>query len=197
MKEIPGGGSWAIRLRPGERAKLVNTYGSQVVDTWCLAAADPTEYLSVEHTRRMLGRLYPRQGDELFSNRRTRLITLERDTSDCRHDMLITCCDSWLYRFYGCPPGHANCRDNFLSALAALDVRPEQVPNPINFWMNVPVEGDERIELRPPTSRPGDYLVLRALVDCYLIFSACPMDITPVNGEDRTPRAVHLEIQTA
>ena len=43
-------------------------------------------------------------------------------------------------------------------------------------------------------SKPGDWIVLRALTDVVVIFSACPMDITPVNGEDRTPRSVAYEI---
>jgi uncharacterized protein YcgI (DUF1989 family) len=182
-----------IRLAPGQAVRLVNTHGFQVVDTWCLSAVDTSEYLSVEHTRRMLGRLFPKEGDQLFSNRRNPLLKIERDTSQCRHDMLLACCDSWLYQFYGCPTGHANCHDNFLAALASHAVRPIHVPNPVNFWMNVPVADNERIELRAPVSKAGDYLVLRSIVDSYLVFSACPMDITPVNGESRTPRAVHFE----
>ena len=194
MKEIQGGGAAAVRLRGGQGVRLVNTYGTQVVDTWCLAADDTTEYLSVEHTRRMLGCLFPKQGDGFYSNRRNILLRIAHDSSGCRHDMLVACCDSWLYKFYGCPPGHANCHDNFIEALAQHGVLAKHVPNPLNLWMNVPVEGNERIELRPPVSKPGDTLLLRAVVDCYVIFSACPMDITPVNGEDRKTKPVHYEI---
>jgi uncharacterized protein len=193
LTAIPGGESAAVLLKAGQAVKLVNTHGTQTVDTWCLAAPDTTEYLSVEHTRRMLGRLFPKEGDPLFSNRRNVLLKIERDTSYCKHDMLLACCDRWLYTFYGCPPGHRNCRDNYFEALARLQVRPDIVPNPINFWMNVPLDDNERIALREPVSREGDYLVLRALRDCYVIFSACPMDITPVNGGS-TPRPVHYEV---
>jgi uncharacterized protein YcgI (DUF1989 family) len=193
LSAIPGGESAAILLSAGQAVKLVNTHGTQTVDMWCLGFPDTTQYLSVEHTRRMLGRLFPRESDSLYSNRRNPLLNLERDTSGCRHDMLLACCDPWLYEFYGCAPGHRNCRDNYFEALARLQLRPEIVPNPVNFWMNVSVEDNERITLREPMSRPGDYLVLRALADCYLIFSACPMDVTPVNGAN-TPRAVHYGI---
>ncbi len=192
---IPGGESAAIALAAGQAVKLVNTHGTQTVDTWCLSAADPLEYLSVEHTRRMLSRLFPQEGDSLYSNWRRPLLQLERDSSRSRHDMLLACCDSWLYAFYGCPPGHRNCRDNYFEALERLQLRPDTIPNPINFWMNVAVEGNEHIALREPVCRPGDYLVLRALLDCYLIFSACPMDITPVN-RGGIPRAVHYELIT-
>jgi uncharacterized protein len=194
VNELPGGAGVAVRVRAGECVKLVNTHGSQVVDTWCLALADPSEYLSVEHTRRMLGKLFPKEGDALFSNRRTKLLMLERDTSGCDHDMLLACCDPWLYRHYGCPPGHASCYQNFLAAISAHGVTTPHVPDPVNFWMNVTVSDHARISLEPPVSKPGDYLVLRALVDALVVFSACPMDIVPVNGADRTPKAVHFEV---
>jgi uncharacterized protein YcgI (DUF1989 family) len=194
LLEIPAGGAAALPLRAAQAVRLINTHGSQVVDTWCLSLQDATEYLSVEHTRRMLFRLFPRAGDTLYSNRRTPLLVLEQDTSGCRHDMLFACCDPWLYEFYGCAPGHANCRDNFLRALAGCGIVPEQVPNPVNFWMNVPVSDNDRLALDAPLSRRGDWIVLRALTDVVVIFSACPMDITPVNGEDRTPRSVAYEV---
>ena len=193
LTEINAGTGVALQLNADQRLRLINTHGSQVVDTWCLSAADVSEYLSVEHTRRMLSRLYPREGDILYSNRRVGLLSIEQDTAGCDHDMLLACCDPWVYQFYGCAPGHANCRDNFLHALASLGIAPLPVPNPINFWMNVPVR-DARVMLQPPVSKPGDYLVLRALRDVVLVFSACPMDVTPVNGEDRTPRSVAYEI---
>ena len=96
MQEIAGGAGRAVRLREGEAIRLVNTFGSQVVDTWALASGDLGEYLSVEHTRRMLYNLFPRQGDTLYSNRRTPMLRLEEDTSPGKHDMLFACCDKWL-----------------------------------------------------------------------------------------------------
>jgi hypothetical protein len=37
-------------------------------------------------------------------------------------------------------------------------------------------------------------VVLEALMDCVLIFSACPTDITPINGADRTLKPVDYQI---
>jgi uncharacterized protein len=192
-QEIPGGGGLAIPLKKGQALRLVNTFGSQVVDTWALGGADTSEYLSVEHTRRMLYNLFPKQGDVLYSNRRNPMLALEEDTSPGRHDMLFACCDKWLYKHYGCAPSHANCRDNFLAALFAAGYDATFVPNPLNLWMNIPVRDSERVGIEPPVSRPGDYVVLRALMDLVVVFSACPMDVTPINGEDRTPKPVHVE----
>ena len=193
MQEIAGGSGRALPLRKGEAVRLVNTFGSQVVDTWAVAAGDFSEYMSVEHTRRMLFNLFPKQGDTLYSNRRQPMLLLEEDTAPGRHDMLFACCDKWLYKHYGCPPGHRNCRDNYLDALFAAGFDAHLVPNPLNLWMNIPVSDSETIGMEPPLSRPGDHVLLRALMDVIVIFSACPMDVTPINGPDRTPKAVHFE----
>jgi Uncharacterized conserved protein len=146
----------AIELAAGEAIRLVNSFGNQVVDTWALNRRDITEYLSVEHTRRMLFNLFPREGDKLFSNRRTPMLLLERDSSGVQHDMLFACCDSWLYRHYGCAEGHANCRDNFLAALSGIGVETTHVPNPLNLWMNIPVAENSKLSIEPPGEPAGD-----------------------------------------
>lgn len=192
--EIAGGYGKAFALQRGQALRIVNTFGSQTVDCWALALPDSSEYLSVEHTRRMLWNLFPKQGDKLFSNRRSAMLLLEEDTSVCRHDMLFACCDPWLYKHYGCAPGHRNCRDNFREALFAAGYDLHLVPNPLNLWMNVPVADSERLALIDPVSKPGDRVLLRALMDCVIVLSCCPMDVMPVNGPDRTPKPVHCEI---
>jgi uncharacterized protein YcgI (DUF1989 family) len=194
VEELKGGYGRAIPLERGRRLRIDNTFGSQVVDTWALNARDTSEYLSVEHTRRMLGALFPKQGDMLFSNRRTAMLLLEEDTSPGKHDMLLAYCDKWLYKHYGCPPGHRNCRDNFLEALFEAGFDATLVPNPLNLWMNIPVSNDRDISIGTPLSKPGDHVVLTALIDTIVVLSACPMDVTPINGEDRTPKSVHFQV---
>ena len=158
--------------------------------------ADPSEYLSVEHTRRMIGHLYARTGEMFWSNRRNPMLLLTEDSFPGTHDMLVACCDSWLYAHYGCSPEHANCRDNFLTALKAHGIAPPVVPNPVNLWMNVPVK-DTELDITPPLSRPGDHVRLKAQMDLFVILSACPMDVVPINGEDCTPQPVHYRREAA
>ncbi|MEQ8652867.1 MAG: urea carboxylase-associated family protein [Kiloniellales bacterium] len=152
--EVPGGHGRAVALRAGQALTLRNTHGSQVVDTWALSAADPSEYLSVEQTRRMNAGLFVRQGQPFWSNRRNPMLTLEEDSFPGRHDMLIACCDPWLYRHFDCPDGHRNCHDNFLEALRALDLEAPPVPNPVNLWTNVPVDGEAIDVTTPLRARP-------------------------------------------
>jgi uncharacterized protein YcgI (DUF1989 family) len=194
LTEIAPGHGRAIPLKSGAAIRLVNTHGTQVVDAWALASDDTSEFLSVEHTRRMLFNLFPSRGDVFYSNRRSKMLLLEEDSTPGRHDMLIAACDPWLYRHYGCAPGHRNCCDNFKEALAAAGTDAAHAPNPVNLWMNVPVLEDARIDLRPTESRPGDHVLLRALMDVIVVFSACPMDVTPINGADRQVKPVHFEV---
>jgi uncharacterized protein YcgI (DUF1989 family) len=60
--------------------------------------------------------------------------------------------------------------------------------------MNVPVRDNLLLALEPPVSAPGDYVVLRAMMDAVVVLSACPMDVTPVNGADREPREIHYQV---
>ncbi len=197
--ELAGGNSVSIPLNSGQRLRLINTYGSQVVDTWAICADVNSEYLSVEHTRRMTGHVHPIAGDMMWSNRRRKMLLLEEDTFPGTHDTIVACCDHWLYEYYGCPPGHKNCHDNYLTALDRLGVRQDFVPNPLNLWMNVPIDGNS-VSITEPLCRPGDYVTFRAERDIILVFSACPMDVAPsgvvaaINGPDCKPQPVHYEL---
>lgn len=186
----------AVRMSAGSTVEIVNPGGSQVVDTWALCLPEGTEHLSVEHTRVLLGRLVPRVGDVLYSDRREPVLTLTHDTSPGVHDMLVPACDPARYRLLGAE-GHANCQDNFLGAVAAAGLTPPwaaRVPSPLNLFMNVPVDADGTLTFAAPRSAPGDQVRLRAERDLLLVISACPQDLVPVNGRQQSPADVHYRI---
>jgi len=41
--------------------------------------------------------------------------------------------------------------------------------------------------LKPTQCPPGSYIVLRAEMDCFVAFSACPQDILPIHGVGGAP----------
>lgn len=200
MIELPARQGVAVLLSRGQRLRLMNTHGNQVVDTWAILAADPAEYMSMEHSRRTTGHFHPKLGDILCSNRRNAMLRIEEECFEGTHDTIVACCDSWLYAHYGCEPGHANCHDNYLSALCRVNVEPAIVPNPLNLWMNVPVVSNQ-VTITAPLSKPGDFIVLRAEDDVIVVLSACPMDVVPangaapVNGPDLEPKPVHYRVE--
>ena len=197
LVEIPARQGRAIRLRRGQTLRLINTFGSQVADFWAFAVDDQREYLSMEHLRPALRRLTPRPGDLLVSNRRQGMLTLLADSSPGVHDTLIASCDIHRYHQLGFAGLHDNCTDNLRMAMLAVGLRAVEIPCPFNIWMNTPPMPDGSIAYRSPVTSPGDYLDLRAEMDCIAIVSACPMDLLPINGADNTPKALHAMVMGA
>ena len=193
MIEVPARSGKAVSLSEGWSVKLVNTLGSQVVDTWAFNAHDLAEHMSMEHTRVMLGRVNPRVGDQLFSNRRRPLLLMTEDTSPGVHDTLRAACDPVRYRLFGFEQ-HASCAQNLVAALAELGLRAPHSPCPLNLFENCPVGDAGALVVVPPPVKAGEYVVLTAEVDTVVVFSACPMDVFPTNGPDCTPKPVAYEV---
>ena len=191
---IPARRGLAVRLSAGEAIQIVNTHGAQVVDTWAFNAEDPTEFVSNEHMRASLGKLWPGQGDPLITNRRRPILILEEDTSPGRHDTLIAACDDYRYGLLGCTDYHDNCTDNLHAAMRRIGIALSECPSPLNLWMNIPVAGDGSTSWGEPLSKPGDHVVLRAQIDCIVAMSACPQDILPINGAACQPTEAHYRI---
>lgn len=191
---IPARKGKAAALKAGQRIRVVNTHGEQVVDTWAFSRADLAEFMSMEHTRASLLRVRPRVGDALYTNRRRPILTLIEDTSPGIHDTVIAACDRWRYIELGVKGFHDSCTDNLAAALAELGLKPPETPSPLNLWMNIPFAADGGLSFDPPVSKKGDYVVFRAEMDAVMAFSACPQDILPINGVGRAPTEAHFEI---
>lgn len=191
---IPARRGRAIALDAGQRLKIVNTHGSQVLDTWAFGRPDGRTHLSMEHTRSYISRLTPRVGDLLVSNHYQPLLALLEDTSPGIHDTLMCCCSRAIYQRMGCAEYHDNCEDNLHAALAEVGIALHHTPGPLNLFMNFPVSAVGTIDRKPPCSKPGDYVVLEARADLYVVLSACPQDRSPVNGDAMTPTDAHCRI---
>jgi uncharacterized protein YcgI (DUF1989 family) len=179
---LPARKGRACRLSKGQAIKIINTHGHQVVDTWAFNAEDLREFMSHEHSRPLTGSIFPKKGEHFHTNRRRSILFFEEDTSPGIHDTLIASCDDYRYGLLGCTEYHDNCTDNLHAAMRQIGLVPPDVPAPLNLWMNIPVASDGKIVWGEPVSSPGDYVVLRAQIDCIVAMSACPQDILPVNS---------------
>ena len=65
--EIPQGRATMVDLDPGQRLRIINHLGQQVVDTWVFLRGRVDEYLSMEHCRGKLYKLFFEPGDVLIS----------------------------------------------------------------------------------------------------------------------------------
>ena len=191
---VPPRRGQAVKLSCGQALKIVNTHGTQVVDTWCFNADDMKEFMSMEHHRAVTQSLFPAEGDLLHSNRRRPILQLEVDTSPGRHDTLIAACDVHRYALLGCNSYHDNCTDNLHAALMQIGLRADECPSPLNLWMNIPVTDAGATEWGTPLSQPGDYVILRAMMDCIVVMSTCPQDMVPINGTDCIVKEVQYAV---
>jgi uncharacterized protein len=189
---VPAGAGRAVRVRRGERVRVIDVEGGQVGDLFAFVAGDPAEHLSASHTRTSTGRLFPLIGEQFVTTLRRPILTLVADTSPGVHDMLIAACDPARYQMLGVGE-HASCADNLHAALAQLGMTADVVPQPVNVFMNIPVGASGELSWLPATSQPGDALTLSADVDCVVVVSACPMDVNAINGDRPTQLAVEID----
>ena len=134
-------------------------------------------------------------GSVLYSNRSRPMWTIVEDTVG-RHDFLLTPCSpetfAIIYRHTG---HHPSCLENLVRHLAPFGIAPDAIPTTFNVFMNVDVAATGELAIRPPRSRAGDYLVLRAEMDLIVGVTACSAELSnngafkPIDVEllDRAP----------
>ena len=81
------------------------------------------------------------------------------------------------------------CRQSFLTALIKSEYALEKrdIPNNINFFMNVPVTPDGGLTFEDGISEAGKYVEMRAARDVLGLISNCPQLNNPCNAYNPTP----------
>jgi uncharacterized protein YcgI (DUF1989 family) len=183
---VPGGEGRAIDVNAGEYLSVIDVEGSQVADFVAVQRADVRRYVSPHQTRSTLRRINLRVGDLIVDNHREPMFEIVRDDVGV-HDLLLCACSPYLYRQRYRLDDHRSCRMNLLGAFAPCGVEEHWLPDPINLFMDTPPQPDGSFAFRDAPSRPGDRIVLRAMVDVVAAVSACPFDLGPLNGGGITP----------
>ncbi|KZY20588.1 urea carboxylase-associated protein, partial [Erythrobacter sp. HI0037] len=113
-------------------------------------------------------------GNRLWSNRSNPMLSIVEDTVR-RHDFLLTPCSTATFEhFYPDKPVHRGCFGNLAEALEPYGIGPDDIPTAFNVFMNVPVDGESGlIAVKPPVSKAGDRIVLRAEMDLIIGLTAC------------------------
>ena len=184
----------AYIVRAGEYIQIIDVAGRQCTDFQCFAARSLEKGLEhpldVTTTRTLTGQSYPRPGllSKAFDQSMQPLVEVVRDTVG-RHDAFGLACHARYYADQGYP-GHVNCTDNFNGVLAPYGIAARNGWMALNFFYNTGIDAHNVLYFDEPWSRPGDYVMLRALTDIVCVSSACPDDIDPANGWD--PTDIHV-----
>ena len=189
---IPGSEGRAIEVRAREYLSIIDLEGQQVADFVAIQTADRLKHLSVHQTRSAPRRWQLQVGDTLVNNDREPIFEIVHDDVGV-HDLFFSACSPNLYLQRFGLTDHRSCRMNLFEALQPHGVAdPLDVPDPINIFMDTPPQPDGNFTFNPAPSKPGDRITLRCLVDCIVAVSACPMDLSPINGGAST--SLKLEV---
>lgn len=188
--EILAGDPWIHEIRQGQYFRIVDLHGNQAVDTLFYNAHDYADRYSAQDTIQQQGNLYLTTGTRILSTYGTHLLTIVADTCG-RHDTLGGACasESNMVR-YALEKRHMHaCRSSFLKAITEWGhgMTKRDIPNNINFFMNVPVTPEGRLTFEDGISEAGKYVELRAETDVLALISNCPQLNNPCNAYNPTP----------
>lgn len=190
---VPARTGLGFAVKKGDLIRVTDLAGSQPVDFWAFNKKDIYEYLSCEHTKPSIEKLFPHKGDSAYTTHRRPIVTLIEDRTPGQHDMQYAACDKWRYQELGYKgKKHASCTDNLHLGLKALGLSLPFTPQPWNLITNFFINKDGTFTVKAPASKPDDYVVLRADMDAYVVISACPQDMNDTCGGN--PTDVRIEV---
>jgi aminomethyltransferase len=186
----------SYEVKAGEFIQVIDVEGRQCSDFLAFHRRRLEEGvergLDVTTTRTLMGNAYPQPGlfAKFYDQDMNPLVEVVRDTVG-RHDTFSLACTAKYYEDMGYF-GHINCTDNFNRQLDRFAIAPRKGWPAINFFFNTAFSADNLLVVDEPWSRPGDYVLLRAMTDLVCASSACPDDIDPANGWDPTEIQVRV-----
>ena len=186
----------AYKVKAGEYIQIIDVEGQQCSDFQAFLAEDLKNNLDLHLdptvTRSQMLASYPAPGthDKFYNQNSVPLVEIIQDTV-CRHDAFGLACNSKYYDDRGFP-GHISCTDNFNKSLAKHGVAPRKNWVAVNLFFNTAIEECHTLTSDVSWSRPGDYVLFRAMDDLVCVSSACPDDTTSANGWN--PTDIHVRI---
>jgi uncharacterized protein YcgI (DUF1989 family) len=179
----------AFRAEAGTILRITDVEGKQVTDIAAFNVKELEERLSAENSIIANGTICPTTGHVLYSDDSRATFTIVADTVGRNYLTGAPCSDEANGLRYGVR-GARNCRDNLVMAVAPWGITRRQVQGAFAPFLNIVHYPDGRIEIREPTSKPGDYLEVRLEMDLIVAISNCPQTRNPCNGFN--PTSVHM-----
>jgi len=177
-------------VKKGEYIQIIDPAGRQCSDFLAFDTRKLNEgiesLISATATRTFMGAAYPMPGlfSKFYDAYHEPVVEVIRDTVG-RHDTFNYACTSKYYEDMGYL-GHINCSDNFNFVLKKYNVKSRKGWTAINLFFNTAIDANNVASFDEPWSRPGDYVLFRALKDLTCVSSACPCDIDAANGWNPT-----------
>ena len=197
--EVPRASALAYEVKAGEYVQVIDVQGRQCSDLLAFHSgklqAGSERGLDSTTTHSLMGNAYPQPGlyGKFYDQDQEPLVEVVRDTVG-RHDTFGLACYAKYYEDLGYF-GHVNCTDNFNAQLLPYTIAPRKGWPALNLFYNTSFDADNLLISDEPWSRPGDYVLFRAMTDLVCLSSACPDDIDPANAWN--PTEIHVRVYPA
>lgn len=173
MINIPPQSGASFILRKDHYLKVIDPMGEQVSDLFCFNANDPLERLSSSRSIDYNDQIFLTKGHRLYSQRSNPLLEIVEDTCG-RHDFLMPPCSLRMFQIVaGTDEHHPSCHENLSKGFAAFQIDPDHIATTFNIFMNVTVNAKGALEILPPLSKAGDFIIFKALTDLIVGLTAC------------------------
>ncbi|WP_425405154.1 urea amidolyase associated protein UAAP1 [Hwanghaeella sp.] len=198
QETVPGGWYWTTTVKRGQTLRIVNSHATPGIALQIWNQHDPSERFNSADTIKVQWTARIGKGRVLLSDMGRVLMAITEDTCgyhDCvaGHSTAITNEKSYgSGTLRNSPVPVRNSRDNFLIAAAKLGLGKRDVHQ--SFCAFAPVETGEEGALtwKDGALKAGDFIDLRAEMDCILCLSNCPHPLAPGGSYDPQPVAVTI-----
>lgn len=187
----------AVVVNKGEVLRIIEEEGKQVADVIIFNADDHKEKFDLSHTVRMncvkgIGNL--KKVKELYSQpSRSNIMFIVIEDKVGVHGLVTgNKCSKPLYRVRDKLSTHDNCQDNLSEAIRPYGLTADDVGDVFNVFMNLDVDDRNIPIIKSPVSKKGDYIAMKAEMNCLVAISACPGDTQPTN--DYLPKSLRIQV---
>lgn len=182
-----------FRIRRGDVLRVIDPEGEQVSDLFAFRDGDHACSLSSGRSIDYAGKIFLSVGDTLWSNDSRPMFTIVRDDVG-RHDFLLTPCSQEMFEILYKQRGHhPSCFENLKNAFEPFGIGKERISTTFNIFMTVDVAPDGTVSVKPPTSKPGDCVELRAEMDLICALTACSAE----GSNNGTFKPIEFEVRPA
>jgi uncharacterized protein len=164
---LPPAAGISFEIEAGQRLMLTQPEGEQVADLISFNRDDVRELLSMHSSRAVNLNWRLTAPHVLFSNRTRPMWQIEEDLTGENYCGGGYCTEHLNVARYGnTGKGAANCQANLEAAIGGygMDRWNFNIDACFNVFMTVAYDANGVWEIRPPKGRPGDYMVMRALM---------------------------------
>jgi len=182
----------AFLLPRGHSIRVIDPEGHQVSDFVAISTNDKMEKFDQARTRVNNWSNKVTKGTKLYSNRNNELMEVIEDSVGI-HDIMFPCCSSYVYEHTFHVARRNGCFENLANALSQFAISPDELPNPLNIFMNTFLNSNTgEISIRTAPSNPGDSITMLALRDLIVAATACADDLSDCNAKKCKPIRVEI-----